>query len=179
MTTSKPNGSAADPFARFALPLELREGVEIPLPGTPAVFMVAPLSAYNDDFQTALMSKLPFEMSMTEPDAATLDAHVKPMEFVKMQREAFVETCIVSHRGLPAGMEPPAFFEAYPFALNLLFAKAKEVSELFDARMKEMMGNSDGSSSSTTNGPDEKTNMRSSQPRGSSRRKGGARKPVH
>lgn len=127
----------ANPFDAYRLPPAVAEGVWIDLPNTPARFKVALPSEFNEGYQAALMRL------MTE--TADLDAEgfeFDPMQMAANQRSAFLSACVLEAEGLPDGMDPAAFFAAYPIAFRIVFEQAQSKAQDTDKALGEALGNS-------------------------------------
>lgn len=128
----------ADPFAAYRLPLGLAEGVEIPLPNTPAVFTVTLPSRSNDEFQMRLMTG----MNVTSEEDGTGTIDIDPLEFRKRRKQLFFDTCILKFKGLPKGVTPQDFFDQYPLAGRVIFEEAIRLGEIADKEVDLALGKS-------------------------------------
>lgn len=125
-----------DPFAAYALPLGLTEGVQIALPGTPAVFTVVLPAQANEDFSMILMTM------MTELHGAEGLENIRtdPTGFQKMRRKAFFKACIKSAEGIPGDIDQ--FFESYPLAAQHVFSEASVLALRADEEIADALGKS-------------------------------------
>lgn len=165
-----------DPFDIYRLPAGVTDGVDIPLPGTPAMFRVRLPSAANDDYNMAFMSKINanrflgegFDPTGDEVDAEALaqklGGSIDPAEVIAMRRELFRDKCIVSAAGLPEGMDVASFFKTYPLALRRLHDRAEELARQADREFNEAMGNLSDTSSGSSTGKGAKRLSTSSSP---------------
>ena len=121
-----------DPFAAYALPLGLTEGVDIPLEGTPAVFRVDLPSSMNESFTVDLMVRL----SETRGDGD----RVNGVKLQAIRKDLFFETCILDVSGIPEGMTAGQFFELYPVARRVIFERAMELADEAEQEVNEALG---------------------------------------
>jgi hypothetical protein len=131
-----------DPFAQYALPLGLAEGVKIPLPNTEAVFTIKLPASTNEDFNMELMTRI----STNVDDQG--EVRVDPMSFQIQRKAMFFDQCVLSADGLPEGMSAEDFFAAYPLAAKYIYDRATELAAKADEEVNEALGKSE----STPNG---------------------------
>jgi len=141
-----------DPFAMYNMPLGLTEGVEIPLPQTPAVFTVVLPGTMNEEFNMDLMA----EMNLKPDDKGVVRADA--VEFNRVRKRLFFERCIVKSRGLPKGMDAAAFFDAYPLAARSIFESATKLAAKADTEVNAALGKSESSPSGNASGEVNSTN---------------------
>lgn len=142
-----------DPFAAYVMPLGLTEGVDIPLPGTPAVFSVVLPGSTNEDFTMALMSRLNVGF-----DEGGKRSEVDTGMFQRERKKLFFETCVLDARGLPKDMGMDEFFAKYPLAARGLYEKANELAEQADNEVNDSLGKWNSSPNGKSSGKEKAIN---------------------
>ena len=147
----------ANPFDAYRLPTGMADGITIDLPNTPASFTVLPPSAYNDDYQAALLRAMNADMedeALVDDDGnVSMPRRFDPSQMQRYQREAFFDACIREARGLPDGMSVDQFFDTYPLAGRFVLTKAAELARKMDTEIEAAMGNSKPLPNGKADGP--------------------------
>ena len=141
-----------NPFDAYKLPLGLTEGVDIPLPGTPAVFRVVLPGTMNEDFNMDLLGQL-----STQPDENG-EIRVDTVKFQRVRKSMFFGRCILSATGLPDDMDAETFFATYPLAARSIYEKAPELAIIADKEADEALGKFETTPRSNYSGEVEKAN---------------------
>lgn len=138
-----------DPFAAYALPPSLVDGVSITIPGDGAsvTFRVAPPSqTLNVSFQASMARRLA-QLRIADAEH-TLDTS----DVVSVREDAFRETCILSAEGIPDGDTITDFLNRYPMIFRIIYQQALELSLKMDSDFEAMVGNLNASSNGRRNG---------------------------
>jgi hypothetical protein len=111
----------------YRVPLSVREGVDIDLPGAKgATFRVRLPSKYNREYQHAHQRAVKMRVgSDGKPDFTQTNV----LEWQDARHEAFLDHCVV---GMPEGMTREKLAGEYRPALEALYAKASEMAEAED-----------------------------------------------
>lgn len=125
---------AKDPFSAYLMPIGLTEGVQIALPGTPAVFKCILPGTMNEDFNMELISRM-----NTTPDADG-NMSVDAVSFQRERKKLFFSVCILEATGLPKGMNHDEFFAAYPLAARAVYDRATELAIIADQEAQDCLG---------------------------------------
>lgn len=126
-----------NPFDAYRLPVGLTKGVEIPIPNTPAVFLVKLPCRSDDEFQMQVLAGL----NVVVKDDNTAQVQIDPLEFQNRRRKLFLETRIIEASGLPDGMNPQEFLREYPLIAKYLFKEADRLSVIADEEVEQALGN--------------------------------------
>ena len=153
-----------DPFEAYKLPLALAESVELPLPGTAAVFTVVLPSRLNEDFTMRLLGRL---------SGKTREGAISPIEIQIERKKMFLAEGVLSATGLPDGMDTATFFTTYPLAAKALFEKAQEMTTAADDEAEAALEKLSGSQNGKRSGVDEPTNTKALSKEASSPRQNG------
>ena len=156
-----------DPFALYKLPLGVSATVDIPLPGTPAVFSVMLPATSNEDFNLTLISML--NTDLDEDGNLKVDA----VKFQAARKKLFFDKCIKDASGLPDGMDPPEFFEAYPLAARALLERATELASQADDEVNDALGKSETLPNGKSSGEVDMSNTTSLSKKASKSKQGG------
>ena len=131
---------SSDPFAAYSLPLGLTEGVDLPLPGTPAVFRVKLPANMDETYQLRVMTKLSSSMEIDPETGEFRRKAISGPDLQQARRAVFFETCILSASGLPSDMTSDEFFAKYPLAAREIFVAATELADRVDEETTAALG---------------------------------------
>lgn len=125
----------------YKMPLGLTEGVDIPLPQTKIKFRVMLPGNSNEEFSSQVMAEMnaqnPIPVDISDDEIQTIK--VDPAVFVKVRKQIFFKTCIISAEGLPKGMNIEEFFDEYELAKKFVFDKAVELATEADLQVNNAM----------------------------------------
>ena len=144
----------------YRVPLGVREGVELTLPGTDTVFRVKLPSSWNKPYQRALMTSWP-----TEVEWSTLPV-AEQLALMDKQQQAFADHCLV--HPLPDGITFDILRDEYPAALEWLTTESARLALELDQEASDAAKKSQPSSPGPIAGRGKATSTASSSDRAAS-----------
>ncbi len=143
----------------YRVPLGVREGVELTLPGTDSVFRVKLPSQSNKPYQRALMMAAAIAQGDRPMDGGEMSPAALPV-FLDAQVEAFGAYCLVAP--LPDGLTFATLRDEYPTALDWITQESMRLARDLDAEASDAAKKSLPSSAGKTAGRGKATSTSSS-----------------